>query len=155
MNLTFPDIAILSVAFAVLQFLASTWVKSRLESSIKHEYDRTLDVLRKQRDVRVAYLIDAFRVLTKRANLPKGKHPELAAPIESALADIQLLGTPSQIEAAKRFAQAEARNEVISMDDLLNAFRAELRAELSLPPIEGPIWTLRYEKSADANTKTA
>jgi len=144
MNLTLRDFSVLTVSFAVLQFLASTWVKSRIESSVKHEYDGMLDLLRRQRDIRVSYLIDAFRVLAKRANLPEGEHPELAAPIESALVDIQLFGTPKQIEAAKRFAQAEAQKKRISMDDVLNAFRSELRAELSLPPIEGPIWTLRY-----------
>jgi hypothetical protein len=127
--------------------MASLWIKSRLEASIQHEYNRTLDILRKQRDIRVSYLIEAFRVLAKRANLPKGRSPlELAPQIESALADIQLLGTQEQIKAAMHFAKAEASHQLISMDDLLKTFRAELRQELALPPIDEPIWNLRYSE---------
>ncbi len=132
------------IAFTLIHFLTSLWIKAKIESSVKHSYDKSLDALRKQRDIRISYLVNAFRVLSKRANINNGDHKELAIEIESILADIQLLGTQKQIDAAKMFAVAESRKELIEMDDLLNTFRDELRQELSLPPINGRIWNLRY-----------
>lgn len=45
-QLGWTEAAIAVLLLAVLQFLMSLWVKSRLEGSIKHEYDRRLEEFR-------------------------------------------------------------------------------------------------------------
>lgn len=37
------EISIITVLLGILQFLFSSWIKSRLENSIKHEYDKFLE----------------------------------------------------------------------------------------------------------------
>lgn len=37
------EILIITIPLAILQFLLSNWIKSRLENSIKHEYDKFLE----------------------------------------------------------------------------------------------------------------
>jgi len=132
MNLTPTDLGIIAVIGAAIQTATGFILKAVIENSIKHANDRMLEVFKKKREIRIKYLIDAFRVLAKRGSLPPGNHPELAPEIESALIDIQLFGSECQIKAARLFAQAEAKKEVISMNDLLDTFRVELRVSIRL-----------------------
>jgi len=105
------------------------------------------DTKNKRREVRIPYLITAYRILVKRCDLPPGEHLELGLEIESALSDIQLFGTAEQIREAKRFAEAEEKKILIPMNDLLNTFRNDLRGELGLPHIKDPVWNLRYGRT--------
>ena len=62
MTLTLPDFASIALLWAALQFLASKWLEKRLESSIRHEYDRKLeefrsDIRRREQAARVAKLL--------------------------------------------------------------------------------------------------
>jgi len=41
-----------ALLFALLQFIASTWLKARLEASIRSEYDRRLEQYRRELDRR-------------------------------------------------------------------------------------------------------
>lgn len=41
-----------AILFGVLQFAATTWLKARLEASIRHEYDRRLEAYRRELDRR-------------------------------------------------------------------------------------------------------
>ena len=46
MNLSLYDLLSVSALVGALQFLTGLWIKTRLESSIKHEYDRQLEEFR-------------------------------------------------------------------------------------------------------------
>ncbi len=49
--MTYETIYLL-VSFIIIQFLSAIWIKSRLESSIKHEYDRKLEAFKEERELR-------------------------------------------------------------------------------------------------------
>lgn len=42
-TISFPTAAFLTLAFAVIQFLAATWFKAKVENSIKSDYDKLLE----------------------------------------------------------------------------------------------------------------
>lgn len=41
-----------AILFGALQFAATTWLKARLEASIRHEYDKRLEEYRRELDLR-------------------------------------------------------------------------------------------------------
>ena len=43
MTLTYIDFSLLAILVGIVQFLLSIWIKSRLENSIKHEYDKLIE----------------------------------------------------------------------------------------------------------------
>jgi len=43
MNLSLPDFLAVGVLVAILQWIATKWLESRITQSIKHEYDRKLE----------------------------------------------------------------------------------------------------------------
>jgi hypothetical protein len=63
----------------------------------------------------------------------------------SAIADIQLLGSRTQVEVARTIAQAlgDGSGRQIRINELLNALRSELRSELNLPSVASEIVILR------------
>lgn len=63
--------------------------------------------------------------------------------LDSAIVDIQLFGTVDQISAAQSFAGELAELRVAQLDKLLASLRNDLRKELKLEPVEGPIVVLR------------
>jgi hypothetical protein len=62
---------------------------------------------------------------------------------ESAIADIQLLGSSRQVELARALAHAMARDKNASLDALIFDLRRSLRAELELEPVSEPVIYLR------------
>lgn len=85
----------------------------------------------KQRDMRIQFLLEAYRRLEAAANRPEGGKDEQDK-FESALADIQLLGTKSQIEELIRFLGEWNSHGNASINPLLELLRTHLREELSL-----------------------
>jgi hypothetical protein len=63
--------------------------------------------------------------------------------IESAIADIQLLGAPSQVAMAADFARKMGEAGDASLDGLLADLRKSLRGELELEPVDNGIVFLR------------
>lgn len=63
--------------------------------------------------------------------------------LDSAIVDIQLFGSADQISAAQNFARELAELRVAQLDKLLASLRNDLRKELKLEPVEGPIVVLR------------
>jgi len=94
-----------------------------------------------RRDRRIEFLIDAYRKLefiSNRASLDD------AAPIEKAIADIQLFGSAKQVQAAQAFVSEFAATRSASLDILLEELRKDLRAELQLEHIPGKLLFLRW-----------
>jgi hypothetical protein len=69
---------------------------------VTHLLTSTRDRSNKRRELRVKYLIDAYRQLEWASNRPFSL--ATAEKFEAALADIQLFGTPHQVCLAQEFA---------------------------------------------------
>jgi len=105
------------------------------------------DRLSKKRDLRTQYLLDAYRRLEGAANRREPKEDDEKA-LESAVADIQLLGSPEQVHLARQFALEFAGAGQASLDQLLEALRLDLRKELALAPLVEGITFLRIVRNA-------
>lgn len=106
------------------------------------------DRLSKQRDLRTQYLLEAYRRLESATNRPPGSPADFRA-LESAIADIQLLGSPEQVHLAKKFTLDFAGSGAASFNQLLEDLRRELRKELALPPLDESIAFLRVVPDAE------
>jgi intergrase/recombinase len=76
-------------------------------------------------------LLEAYRRLESAANRP-AKTPEQTRAFESAVADIQLLGTPKQVETTIKYVKQHAAGSGAQLDDVLRVLRKDLRQETEL-----------------------
>ena len=105
------------------------------------------DRLTKRRDLRTQYLLEAYRRLEGAGNRNNPTDSDVKA-LESAVADIQLLGTVEQAHLARKFALEFAKDGHASLDPLLEALRHDLRKELDLPSLEEGVTYLRIAKTS-------
>lgn len=108
---------------------------------VAHYLTGKRDQANKRRDLRVQYLIEAYRRLEFASNRPLIN--EVVPEFEKALADIQLFGTPKQVALAQSFALGFAEKGTHPLDPLLNELRQELRKELNLESVQPSIKYLR------------
>jgi hypothetical protein len=97
-------------------------------------FSKRRDIENDRRKLRIEYLLDAYRRLDS-ASHRDGRQSEFEGRLESAVADIQLLGSPKQAALAAQFCMDMATNKIAYMDDLLRDFRDSLRSELKLKRI--------------------
>ncbi|MFL6210515.1 MAG: hypothetical protein ACJ74W_16785 [Pyrinomonadaceae bacterium] len=120
---------------------------------IAHVLTRNRDRANKLRDIRLQYLIEAYRRLGDAAMRHLPSEPEYAQRLESALADIQLFGSITQVEKLKKMFEDYAANEEGSLDEVINDLRDELRKELDLLPISGNVQWLRIRQPANKSRR--
>lgn len=96
----------------------------------------------KRREVRIKYLIGAYRSIASAANRGEQTSEEQKYQIESAVEDIQLLGNKSQVGALKRMI-AQRNND---FTEVLMELRYELRQELGLEEIKEPLKFYRMNR---------
>ena len=96
-----------------------------------HQFTVHRDRQNKRRDLRVQFLLEAYRRLESASNRPH-KTEEQALAFESAVADIQLLGTTEQVAATVRFLRAHASGHDAQLDEALRLLRNDLRQEIGL-----------------------
>jgi hypothetical protein len=108
------------------------------------------DRLTKRRDLRTQYLLDAYRRLEGAGNRRETRADDARA-LESAVADIQLLGSPEQAHLARQFALEFATKGHAPLDPLLEALRLESRKELALAPLDEGITFLRITTETGAD----
>lgn len=125
MPLSLPDVTTAAVITAFVVVIG--WY-------VAHYLTAKRDQANKRRDLRVKYLIEAYRRLEFVGNRPLTN--EVAPEFEKAVADVQLFGTPRQVELAQAFALGFAEKGTHPLDPLLNELRQELRKELNLEPVE-------------------
>lgn len=112
---------------------------------VSHYLSARKDQKVKQRDMRVQFLLEAYRRLEAAANRPESGKEEQDR-FESALADIQLLGTKTQIEELMRFlGQWNSSEGNASINPLLELLRTHLREELGLEKEIPGIKIFRFE----------
>jgi len=102
----------------------SGWFVAHLLASHR---DRTA----KRRETRTAYLIEAYRRFESVCHRPPLGRAEVRD-LESAVADIQLFGTPEQISLVDGFIRQYSVERSGNVDPLLASLRSELRSELGL-----------------------
>ncbi len=114
---------------------------------IGHQFNAKRDKNNKRRDIQIHYMIKAYQNLE--SGIGREVYGEIyAGNIESALADIQLLGTAEQIEMAKKYSSDLTETGKTDASLLLNSLRESLRKELNLKNIDSPIFHHRFvEKS--------
>jgi hypothetical protein len=115
-----------------------------------HRLSTARDLANKRRELRVSYLIEAYRRLEYVSNRPIIK--ELAPEFEKAVADIQLFGTPKQVQLAQEFARGFAGNGTHALDPLMSDLRADLREELNLQTVPSNIVYLRINYNNATST---
>lgn len=97
--------------------------------------------------------VKAFQGLTKAYN---HSPLEVKEYIQSALIDIQLLGTPDQARKVELFVKKTMERKTIdwdAFDILVEDLRKDLRKELELPGIEGKVWWIRILENQEAANK--
>jgi len=114
---------------------------------IGHVLTRRRDRANKQREQRISYLIEAYRRLESCAH--RGDSLDFSK-MESAVADIQLFGSPRQVELVQALVTEFAAGGVASMDALLQDLRRDLRAELELASVPDKVLhiRIRHDKKA-------
>lgn len=112
---------------------------------VSHRLSITKDQDAKQREMRIQFLLEAYRRLESAANRPEAGKEEQDK-FESALADIQLLGTKPQVEELMRFlAEWNSAGGKASINPLLELLRTHLREELHLEKKVPGIKIFRFE----------
>jgi Tfp pilus assembly protein PilO len=122
--------------------LLVTFIVAALGWWVAHALSARRDLANERRKLRVSYILEAYRKLESAANPsdPKSKRSQL----ESAIADIQLLGSPKQVKMASEFAKLISGNGEASCDYLLSDLRSSLRSELQLESVNERIIFLRF-----------
>ena len=120
---------------------------------VVHHLSRRRDIQNKRREIRVKYLINAYRNIEAGAERPGGSdQPGFGRPFESAIADVLLFGNLDQIQKAKELAlDISAKKKGITAP-LLYLLRDDLRKELGLMPTDEELvyfrWLPASEESA-------
>jgi hypothetical protein len=115
---------------AVVSWFVGSWL------SVKR------DRANKRRDLRVQYLIEAYRRLAT-ATERKETNAAYFADLNSAIVDVQLFGSADQIAGVQKFVKELAEHRVARLYELLESLRDDLRQELKLERVEGSIRVLR------------
>lgn len=107
---------------------------------IVHLFAARRDRKNKQRELRINYLIEAWRKLEYSANR---KGVNAIEYVEKPIADIQLFGTKKQIDLTIKIAHELAEKQGTNLIELLTELRKDLRRELNLEQIDTPIKVFR------------
>lgn len=103
------------------------------------------DRANKQLDLQIEYLIGAYSKLTNATWREPQPGSQYFADMETAMSDIQLFGTDSQIIKAKEIMKEFQETGLGSLDELITELRDDLRREMDLSKIEGNIQWFRPE----------
>ena len=102
-----------------------------------HELNLVRDREYKKREIRVEYLLEAYRKLERNMDRP-GRHRDSRGTreFESAIGDIQFLGTVKQIELVVDYLhRKEQGEEDAPLNRLMKDLRTDLRNELGLEKV--------------------
>ena len=119
-----------------------TFLFAALGWGAAHWFTSKRDLENERRKIIVELLLGAYRKLEGSLHREDGKTPW--NDIESAFADIQLLGSHHQATCAAELAKAMAAKQDASFDALLEDLRSSLRSELNLPPISAKAIYFRW-----------
>ncbi len=122
---------IITALIAIAGWLVAGWL-----SSLR-------DTANKRRELVVQHLVDAYKVLTQEIGQRETTSDSMRT-FEDLLSEIQLFGSKSQVEIARRLSHETATNGTSEIDPLIEDMRDSLRKELGLQPVEGNTIWLRF-----------
>ena len=114
---------------------------------VAHALTTQRDRANKRREQRIGYLIEAYRRLESCAH--RGDSLDFSK-MESAVADIQLFGSPRQVELVQALVTEFAAGGSASMDGLLQDLRRDLRVELRLDSVPDKVLHIRIRNDKKA-----
>ena len=106
------------------------------------------DRINKQRDLRIEYLISAYSKLSNATQRAPESGSKYFEDVETAMADIQLFGTDSQIEQARRTMDEFQKEGKLTLNELLKDLRDNLRRDMEFSNIERDVQWIRFEGEA-------
>ena len=96
-----------------------------------HQFNVYRDRQNRRRELRIKFLLDAYRRLESAANREEKTEEQLLA-FESAIADIQLLGSQEQVAATVKYMQQHVSDGSAEIGPVLRLLRSDLRKEIGL-----------------------
>jgi len=122
---------------------------------VGHRLNAERDLHNKRVELRIKYLLEAYRKLE--ASVETDVSRENLDVLESAISDIQLLGTPAQVDKvlawSSQFAKTGTQKDV-NLQDLLEDLRQNLRKELGLSDIDKKIRHVKFTLASEANKES-
>ena len=120
-----------------------------------HRLNAERDLHNKRVELRTKYLLEAYR------NLEASVETEISRKnldvLESAISDIQLLGTPAQVDKvlawSNQFSET-GTHEDVNLQDLLEDLRQNLRKELGLSEINKKIRHVKFNLASEADKES-
>ena len=109
---------------------------------IVHQLSISRDIKNKRAELKIKYLIEAYRRLE---NVSHRDNPNMLE-FESAIADIQLFGSKQQVELAQEITTEFAKNKTVLLDPLLGNLREDLRKLLHLEHLPGNPIIVRWRE---------
>lgn len=103
-----------------------------MASVLTHLLTSRRDLANRRRELRVEYLLSAYRTMADTPERPLYRGSLDARGFEKAVADIQLLGSRRQAELATELARTMASDGQADPAPLLLLLRDDLREEMSL-----------------------
>jgi hypothetical protein len=125
----------------LLSILSSSFVAGVAGAYVGHLLTSRRERKNRLQQQRIQYLVEAYRAFAKAVHHPRLY--EVADELELAVADVQLLGSPQLIELTQKFCRKMAADQVADLDDILEAIRRDLRAELGELPVSGRMMWFR------------
>ena len=110
-------------------------VVAAIAAVLAHRLTSRRDQANRRSDMRVEYLVSAYRTISDTAHRKLDPSSEHVRVFEQGLADIQLLGSKAQAEMAIAVGKQLANTGGADLDMLLLSLRDELRTELELEAI--------------------
>ncbi|MGA8541207.1 MAG: hypothetical protein WB566_17020 [Terriglobales bacterium] len=112
--------------------------------ALTHFFTVRREIASRRREQRIGYLVSAFRGLSKANNHPRLY--EVADDLEQAISDIQVFGTPEQVQLAQRFGEELGKTQEAELDSLLTELRNSLRKELGLEAVPSRMLWMRIQR---------
>jgi hypothetical protein len=106
-------------------------------------FGKRQDAINKRKEMRINYLIGAYR------QLEFSLHRDSSAikNMESPIADIQLFGSKKQIKLAQEISKTFANTKSVDVKPLLLDLREDLRNELDLEKVDDVLLHFRYSET--------
>jgi len=112
-----------------------------------HRLNVARDREAKHRELRLRYLLDAYRALENFAGWEPPFDKRHVEDLEKAVADIQLFGSQTQSDQLSRVFTEKAVQGESDLNVVINELRTALRKELDLPALQGNVTWLRIDRA--------
>lgn len=117
-----------------------------------HRLNGRRDLAIRKREARLKALESAYMRIATSSNRPLTN--KSMDDIETFVSEIQLYGTPRQIQLMSEIVEAfKIPNNVVSYDAILADLRDSIRKELNLEPVSGAVWWFRFKRNKPAANK--